>query len=1128
MPSQLQASVAAARLGDRAAIAAAASQDRRAKTELLKQEIEQTDFSAEGLAAGWRLVKKFGGVAVGEPPPKCLLHQGKVLTEPRDKAELFAKHYCSHPLLPGREAILRQYREVRAAHVAGGRPESPGDTPRNPIAVIEITAGEVLYGCENARGVGPDGLHPTMLKHCGAAGRGQIRAVVNISLRHRLVPRAWRKARVAPCLKPGRNGHSPKDYRPLSLTSILSKIAERAVARVLAAALGPPPAEEIGFRAKRGCADAVTSLSTEIHEALADGGALLTVALDMSNAFDRVPPEVFLLEAGKLAARLPLEEREKAFAALDWCESFLSGRTLQVVVGDAVSETRAVEQGCPQGSVIGPLIWRLFFRSALQALEGCPHLVYADDILLHVRLPSGFGVADVEAARAKLQGALNRFGDWATGHNMAVSPDKSFVTLFSSAGAASPHRPVLKLGSQALPVVHTLRYLGVLFDSDGGFSSQFAKQLGEGWRRLSAIRVLAAASWRPPGKALRAFFSGFVLSLFTYVGGAWLPTLSDGQRRSLDALFYEAAKIVLGLPGSPSRAAALAEAQILPAAELASREATLLLVRAKRMPAGELLVRASHSTAPWVRCAEKVWVALGLERSPVLPEFVPLASAEVDLWHYIEAGSLQVEEEELLPADVANLIATAPAHERLFVFTDGSVSRSRGAYAWVAQTGGCRLEDADLGAGTVRTLCDPFLAEQYGIIGALRFALRSSAREVFVLTDSLGNILSIRNPVLRDAREAEICGLIVAILRSGKRVTLRFIRSHKGTPGNEAADTLARWLAQRELGRGEWQLGIPIPDYLAAAWARMFSLDRCRRALKLDKTAQAKRLHSISFGTRSPLLGPKAEAPSRTVESLFHKARIGAKSASGARYSLAAILWAAPSFSREAYVSAVWTEYRGRVADAARRRRPRPAWPAPSDEAMLHEYPQQVVDLIAATHRAAAELVHKPVPLTFLQRVAEEFPGAWHLPSARTLGNPRLPATRGRKSRGVLVPKNLRSSRCSAAVRGLLRSSPGARFSNPVSLGIFRRCRGGFPKQQLLRRTSAQPRPTLMRSTWRAFFLLLPPSPPPWERASGAATKRNREEYSESAPDGDPVRRGNSMRAGKLDGAAIPVQCRGV
>ncbi len=660
------------------------------------------------------------------------------------------------------------------------------------------------------------------------------------------------------------------------------------------------------------------------------------------------------------------------------------------------------------------------------------------------------------------------------------------------------------------------------------FSTQFAKQLGEGWRRLTAIRVLAAASWRPPGKALRAFFSGFVLSLFTYVGGVWLPTLTEGQRRSLDVLFYEAAKIVLGLPGSPSRKAALADAQILPAAELASREATLLLVRAKRMPAGELLVRASQSKAPWVRCAEKVWRALGLERSPVLPEFIHLAGAEIDLWHYIEAGSLQVEGKELLPADVAELIATATANERLFLFTDGSVSRSRGAYAWVAQTGGRRLEDADRGAGAVRTLCDPFLAEQHGIVGALRFALRSSAREVFILTDSLGNILSIRNPIVRDAREEEICGLVVALLRSGKRATLRFIRSHRGTPGNEAADTLARWLAQRELGRGEWQLGIPIPDYLAAAWVRMSALDRCCRALKLDKTAQARRLHSISFGTRSPLLGPKAEAPSRTVESLFHKARIGAKSASGARYSLAAVLWAAPSSARAAYASAVWAEHRGRVADAARRRRPRPPRPALSDESMLQQYAQQVVDLIAATHRAAAELVHKPVSPTLLQRVAAEFPGAWHLPPARTLGNPRLPATRGRKSRGVSVPKNFRSSRCSAAVRGLLRSSPGARFSNPVSRDIFRRCRGGFPKQQLLRRASAQPRQTLMRSTWRAFFLLLPPSSSPRARASGAATKRKREEYSESAPDGDPVRRENSMRAGRLDGAAIPVQCRGV
>ena len=52
---------------------------------------------------------------------------------------------------------------------------------------------------------------------------------INRTWRDRALPAAWRTATINPILKKGKKAGDPRNYRPISLTSSIGKLAERMV-----------------------------------------------------------------------------------------------------------------------------------------------------------------------------------------------------------------------------------------------------------------------------------------------------------------------------------------------------------------------------------------------------------------------------------------------------------------------------------------------------------------------------------------------------------------------------------------------------------------------------------------------------------------------------------------------------------------------------------------------------------------------------------------------------------------------------------------------------------------------------------------------------------------------------------
>ena len=200
---------------------------------------------------------------------------------------------------------------------------------------------------------------------------------------------------------------------------------------------------------------ALLDITDDIFRALDNSKVVLLVLLDYSKAFDCANHMLILAKLKSLGFQSN---------ALEWMNSYLSGRSQQVSGKDGLSEPIKLINGVPQGSILGPLLFTILLLDISSVIKHCKYHLYADDTQIYI---SG-KVSDIFSMIDKVNADLLKISNFSKDNCLRLNTLKSNMIIFGSNMNISKINdlilPPIMLNNEPIERVESVKNLGVFLD----------------------------------------------------------------------------------------------------------------------------------------------------------------------------------------------------------------------------------------------------------------------------------------------------------------------------------------------------------------------------------------------------------------------------------------------------------------------------------------------------------------------------------------------------------------------------------------------------------------------------------------------------------------------------------------
>ena len=413
------------------------------------------------------------------------------------------------------------------------------DFPADRDSAEKITSREVDEHLRKAKAKaagGPDNITYDHLKKGGGKLIALLTYLFNILLITGYFPLRWRCVNVRMLHKSGKAKLPVSNYRPISLSSCLSKLYECCIKTRFEKKLSRVRTENFrqsAYKRKRGTQENCVKLVESVTDAMNSRGCVLSTFLDVSGAFDRVWREGLIVKI----ARWGVGRRLSSIIA-----NFLTSRSLIVKVANAVSDMVHLLAGTPQGSVLSPILFNAFMDDVRERIpEGVELLQYADDICIYVN-----GV-DPKLCQNRIQEALDVIACWAGIWRVTMAPEKSSWILFTKCPSLKRQQLSLKMNNELIPRVDNVKFLGVNFDCGLTWKYHIDHLTRHATSKSIQIQSLAAKTGFKSIPEAIGFFNAVVKPIFDYGAPVYLA-MNHGQWAKIDRLHGKFLRSICNLP----------------------------------------------------------------------------------------------------------------------------------------------------------------------------------------------------------------------------------------------------------------------------------------------------------------------------------------------------------------------------------------------------------------------------------------------------------------------------------------------------------------------------------------------------------------------------------------------------
>ena len=373
----------------------------------------------------------------------------------------------------------------------------------NPTEVLDM-----IKTFPNQKAPGPDQIQNIVLKNLSRKALVQFTYIINSMITLQYFPSAWKTALVVPIHKPGKNPKLPTSYRPISLLSTLSKVAEKVILSRLQTHIHKHniiPHFQFGFRPRHNTTQQLARIVTDITTSFNKQKVTVMALLDVEKAFDKVWIEGLIYKM--IQTNFPP-------LLIKLIHSYLINRRLRVKVNQVESTLHPIRAGVPQGSCLGPALFSLYLHD-IPTFPQTKTALYADDTALFAASHSA------EVANKQIQIHINTLLPYWALWKVSINHDKTETIVFARKHTNVKVYTPLTVHDHKSPPKPSVKYLGMTLESRLFHVGHIKNAIRKAAASVKSLYPLLSQTSRMSPHNKRLIYTTIIRPTMTYAAPIW-------------------------------------------------------------------------------------------------------------------------------------------------------------------------------------------------------------------------------------------------------------------------------------------------------------------------------------------------------------------------------------------------------------------------------------------------------------------------------------------------------------------------------------------------------------------------------------------------------------------------------